>query len=173
MFMVQLIDPNRLKHTPSAERRHKRGLCCTPRCKHKHRPRGWFCITCTHRWMRFRDPVRAIFRDKRHNAKTRGIGWHIKLEEFRSWLSGQIGYIEKRGVFADAWTIDRKRSDLPYTIENIQVMTRRVNAYKEAYRRRFGHDAEEKAFESLPEDMLVGDLDAVREALPLDVPCPF
>lgn len=54
-------------------------------------------------------------------------------------------------------------------------MTRRINSYKEAYRRRYGHAAEAQAFERFTTQQLVGDIEAIRQALPLHVTdeCPF
>lgn len=78
--------------------------------------------------------------------------------------------MEKRGNFADAWTIDRKDSDKTYTLDNIQVMTRRVNAYKEQYRRKYGNAAAIDAFNGITVDTLTGEIEEVRRHLPVFEP---
>jgi hypothetical protein len=153
------------RYTDRARKRHALGKCASPRCKNDHYKGSWFCSSCNNRQWVFNNPIKAAFRDHRANAKKRGHEWHITLEEYTEFVNKHFGYIERRGKFAEAWTLDRIKSHLPYTIDNVQILTLQVNAYKEHYRRKYGSEAAADAFAG------VGPLTSLAEAQA--IPCPF
>lgn len=103
-------------------------VCAVKGCCNKSRGRK-ICSTCSSRQTRAKDVVRYTFYSRKHNAKRRGIPWHISLEWFRKFCH-KVKYIGFTGRSAEGYTLDRIHNDRGYTEDNIQVMTNRDNVKK-------------------------------------------
>ena len=92
---------------------HKRGLCTL------HYNRFW----------RATNPLRYAYQNLKSNCKRRKKELILTLAEFQEWCE-ITGYIEKKGRGWNDYTIDRKDNSKGYSIDNIQMITKRDNLDK-------------------------------------------
>lgn len=91
------------------------------------------CHTCESRLKRDRDRVKYAFNTLRSNAKRRGHGFDLTLEQFRNFAI-ETDYIVNKGKTATSYSIDRRENDKGYTLDNIQIMTLADNSRKHTKR---------------------------------------
>lgn len=104
-------------------------LCATPFCrkvKQKGRER---CARCRAREFREKHPIAYLYNNTKHHARQRGIEFLLSKEEFRQFCE-QTNYHLLKGRRGDAMTIDRRDSNGPYSIDNIQPLTHTENSTK-------------------------------------------
>lgn len=101
--------------------------CSTAFCK--NRTPYTHCGTCRSRKSRRKDPVKYAFQNIKNRAKQRGKSFSLTLEEFRKFCV-KTKYIAGKGRSAESYTIDRIDNDKGYSIDNIQVLTKRDNVIK-------------------------------------------
>lgn len=104
--------------------------CKQPRCRRwaiKHRN---ICHRCRKRLWRKLNPLAAAFAVRRDKAKRRGIQWCLTLEEFKEFCN-KTDLLALQGNEAHSLTIDRIDNTKPYTVDNIQPLTRSQNTEKQ------------------------------------------
>lgn len=92
-------------------------------------------MTSHQRW-RKKYPIRAAYHTLKYNARRRGKEFTLTLEQFTE-FAVETKLLTKRGVKATSYTIDRIDTSKGYTMDNIQVMTRRANSIKNVIERRY------------------------------------
>lgn len=102
--------------------------CQTPFCRNRI-ANGASCSTCRSRKARQKDPVKYAYLTSKNNAKRRGKGFLLTLEEFKKFCV-KTKYIAKKGRHATGLTIDRIDNDGPYSVDNIQPLENRANVIK-------------------------------------------
>lgn len=92
-----------------------------------------------------RNDDRYAFHNLKVSARKRRIPFLLTFEDFMEFCA-VTGYLEHRGPNPDDLTIDRQKTDLPYQVGNLRILTNRDNAshlYEEyadrARRRRSPH----------------------------------
>lgn len=90
------------------------------------------CSTCISQNNREKHKIRFIYKDLKWSAIRRGIEFLITWDEFLKWIQTEDGqkYLHHRGRNLDDLTIDRKEEGSAYTIDGIQVITKRENIKK-------------------------------------------
>lgn len=102
------------------------------------------CVHCGSMWQRNRkikDPIKAIWRDARHHAKNKNREFNITIEDLRNLCESQENACCLTGTeFSNENlpSLDRKDSNLGYTLENIQLIQIKINRMK--------HDMDEQEF---------------------------
>lgn len=96
--------------------------CSTKGCKKKALKNRTICSACKQRKWREKHPIKAAYYDLKTNARRRGKEFNLTLEEFTKFCI-DTGYDEKRGRFADCLSIDRKRPEEGYSLDNIRAIT--------------------------------------------------
>lgn len=79
------------------------------------------CATCRQRLHRANHPAKDAFNKLKSNAKRRGKQVEMTFGEFEKWCH-EHGYLDKRGRRGKDFHIDRKKSHLGYSLDNIQIM---------------------------------------------------
>lgn len=104
--------------------------CCAYGCRNKPaEKKGGLCHKHYERKRREIDPVATRYKQFKGNAKKRGIGFFITLEQFRRFCD-RTGYIKQKGRRGFAATLDRRCNFHGYYIWNLQILTLRANASK-------------------------------------------
>jgi len=109
-------------------KKHK-GLCVAYRCKAKHTPRDRFCSKHRHRYRKEADPVKYTYQTLKSNARRRGKVFTITLEYFRKFCE-DTGYLQNKGRYAKAASIDRKDHTKGYEPGNLQILSLADNSAK-------------------------------------------
>ena len=104
-------------------------LCATKYCRNKRAPQRTICNTCKARRVRENRPEYYYFNALRSNAKRRGKEFTLTFEQFKQFCK-ETDYINKKGRLAHKYSIDRIKSYLGYSIDNIQIMTVSENSTK-------------------------------------------
>lgn len=112
-----------------AIRRHKKGLCETPRCRNKHAKNKWSCHACYTRAFRFRNPLKYVYNTLKDNAKRRGKDFSLTFEEFSSFVK-DTNYMDGRGRTKFDLSIDRRDNEHGYHAWNIRAITVSENSSK-------------------------------------------
>lgn len=120
------------------KRKKAAGLCLTPRCS-KEAKNGNYCHACVDRRWRERNPIKAIYRKLKSNAKRRGKVFTISVEAFTEFINSNADYVEKRGRKARSLHIDRIDETKGYEEGNLQILTNQANSTK-YYDFAFGED---------------------------------
>ena len=101
-----------------------------PDCKKTHyRKDRNLCFKCKHEREKKRDPYGYHYRNLRSNAKRRGIGFSLTLDQFKEFCI-RTEYLNGVGRSSESLTIDRIRSYEGYHKDNIQVLTNGDNVRK-------------------------------------------
>ena len=105
--------------------------CLTEQCLGSVKPnsKSPYCAKCRSRRFRSKHRVKALYADIRQNAKRRGIGFFITIDEWIIFCA-ETNYHNLVGNEAESMTVDRIKAWLPYTVDNIQMITRRENSIK-------------------------------------------
>lgn len=106
-----------------------KGLCVAHSCANKHTPRNRFCAKHSHRYQKWKNPIKYTFHQKRGRAKERGIEWNLTLDEFIQFCE-ENDYMNKKGRTASAASIDRIKSHIGYEVGNIQILSLSANSKK-------------------------------------------
>lgn len=105
-------------------------FCCAYSCNNKPvKKLGGLCHKHYRRKRRALDPVYCRYNAFKGNAKKRGVGFFVTLEEFRAWCNF-TGYIVTKGKRGQNATIDRRCNAHGYYIWNMQLLSNRHNARK-------------------------------------------
>lgn len=104
-------------------------LCSTKRCMNNRAPTRTICHTCFSKKARAKNPLWYAWRNLASSAAKRGLEFSLTFEFF-SEMAVQTDYINKKGVAATSYTIDRKDSTKGYTPDNVQVMLKGLNSAK-------------------------------------------
>lgn len=81
------------------------------------------------RWYRDTHPINYTFHYLRVRARRRGIKFLLTLAEFARFCR-ETDYLEKKGRFKGDLSIDRVREEMPYHVDNIQILTVGENVSK-------------------------------------------
>ena len=106
-----------------AEKR-SRGRCVCWGCRRRadKRSRKLRCHTCQSRIKRLQNEDYYAYSNLRSSARKRGIGFELSFEDFQEFCA-VTGYIEARGKEPHSLSVDRIKTDLPYTMGNIRILT--------------------------------------------------
>lgn len=104
-------------------------LCVTKWCRNERGTGRRICYKCIKRIFAKRHPIRNAYFNLRTNAKRRGKKFPLTLEQFRKFAI-ETAYIEKRGITARKFHVDRIDNTKGYSIDNIQSITNRANRKK-------------------------------------------
>lgn len=107
----------------------KEGICKAYRCSNKQTPKDRFCGKHRHRYNKENNPVSYKYNLLRSNARRRGKGFDLSLEEFEKFCADS-GYLEDTGKTKSSASIDRIDPSRGYSIDNIQVITLSENTRK-------------------------------------------
>ena len=99
----------------------RRGLCVLYRCRRYAQAGKNQCPTCRSRLCRLRDPGYYAFQNLKVSARKRGILFLLTRAEFDAFCE-RTGYLQRRGITAEALTIDRIDHHGPYSADNIRTM---------------------------------------------------
>jgi hypothetical protein len=112
--------------TPPAGR-----TCWTRFCRGKRPTHGRICPKCKRRLERINNPLKAVFKTLRDNAKRRGKPFELTFEDFRQ-VVVESGYIDARGRHVGMLHIDRENPLLGYVRGNVRVLESGENSAKGA-----------------------------------------
>ena len=99
-------------------------------CTNERASKKRFCAKHVHRHLKATDYPKYVYNIWKTNCRRRGIENLVTIQEFRGWCE-KTGYLEKKGRKSDSSTIDRIKSHLPYTINNMQIMNHWDNSFKQ------------------------------------------
>lgn len=113
--------------------------CKTKYCSNPLSPAGRspYCSKCRSRHYRENHKMVSSYHIKKWNAFWNSIPFLITLNEWMEWCQ-KTSYHLLRGPEAEDMTVDRKDPTKPYTIDNIQMITRRANGVKGMEERKKG-----------------------------------
>jgi hypothetical protein len=103
--------------------------CLTPNCINEAAKGRRICGKCRSRKYRAKYPLKAWYDTLKMNARRRGKEFTLTQEQFSEFCK-RTGYDEHKGKTADSLSVDRIKSHLGYTIDNIQAITLRENTAK-------------------------------------------
>ncbi len=107
----------------------RKHICVAVYCRHKAKDRRLLCNKHRRQDNKFKNPLGYWYAVHRDNAKRRKIEFSITLDEFRVFCN-ETKYLEKKARFPGLYTIDRKKSYIGYTLENMQLLMLAVNSRK-------------------------------------------
>lgn len=87
------------------------------------------CNTCVSRLHRAKHRVKYAFDTLKSNAKRRGHGFDLTLEQFEKWCVA-TDYIVGKGKTTESFSVDRIDNNKGYTLDNIRVLSLRDNSRK-------------------------------------------
>jgi hypothetical protein len=133
-------------------------------CTHcqKWIPKRNVCNTCKSKIYRAKFRIKYAFDALRNNARRRGHGFDLTLQQFTEFAI-DTDYIVKKGRTIDSYSIDRIDNNKGYTVDNIRVLTVSENSKK--FTKKVIYDVEHGDFHTVlltPTNVLTHDLD-----------CPF
>lgn len=118
LYLSKPIDPKTV-----AEKK-ARGRCICHGCRRKAETgqRKLRCTTCQSRLKRLRNDDRYAYNNLKSSARKRGIGFELDFESFMEFCC-QTGYLDARGKEPHSLTIDRIKTDRPYQLGNLRILT--------------------------------------------------
>lgn len=105
----------------------ERVRCRTPRCRRAAKSKSKWCPRCAARIWAKEHPLTYAYNKLRSNAKRRGHGFTLTLEEFAK-VCEETGYLKAKGRMRECLSIDRIDSGKGYSADNIRVITVSMNA---------------------------------------------
>lgn len=105
----------------------RRGLCATYRCRRGKAGDRTRCWTCNSRLHRYRHPEFYAWVGLKASARKRGIAFLLTFPEFQDFCR-ETGYMSTKGTTPESATINRKKRHLPYTRDNIELMSHADNS---------------------------------------------
>lgn len=109
--------------------RKSRELCSTKYCRGVRAKCRKVCHKCHQRKWRLNHPERSAYAAIRDHAKARKIKFLLTFDEFIDVVSG-TEYIDKKGTKKHCLQIDRIKADMPYSRDNVCVITCSENSIK-------------------------------------------
>lgn len=103
--------------------------CLTKYCVNIAPPERVICYKCKTRKQREKDPIRAVYDDRKSSARRRHIDFNWTFEEFKQFCE-KTNYMELRGTGANDMTIDRIRAWEGYHKDNVQLLPNAENVKK-------------------------------------------
>ena len=116
--------------TKQQEQKKAKGKCILNGCHRNHAPGKTLCYKHHMQRWRIRNPILAAYYIMKWNSKIRRKEFHLSVEEFEEFCLIN-NYIPHKGIHAQDLTIDRIDHTKGYSIDNIQVLTKRENVQKE------------------------------------------
>lgn len=104
-------------------------LCVTRFCRNRKAKGKTLCHKCRSRLKRAANPIMAIWRTKKTNAKRKGHQFTLTLEDVVEFCE-RTGYLEQRGVLKGSLQMDRINNKHGYHRWNIQALTTSENTAK-------------------------------------------
>lgn len=104
-------------------------MCDTKYCRGKLSGGNRYCGKCKKRKFKEKHPIKYFFNLLKQNAKRRGKSFSLTIDQFSEFCI-KTGYLDKKGRYADSFTIDRIDHFKGYDIDNIAAITNRENAIK-------------------------------------------
>lgn len=104
-------------------------LCVAYRCTNSKNAKDRFCSKHRHRYVKENDPVAYSYHLLKVNAKRRGKGFNLGLEEFREFCKTH-DYPTGKGVRKNRLSVDRIDVSKGYQIDNIQLISVSDNSKK-------------------------------------------
>lgn len=121
-YLDKLVSPELV----AEKRRRKR--CVSWGCRRRAaKKRGGRCETCASRRWRLKNDARYAFHNLKVSARKRRIPFHLAYEDFMEFCA-VTDYLERRGPNSSDLTIDRQKTDLPYQVGNLRILTNADNA---------------------------------------------
>ena len=108
--------------------------CATKFCRNNKAKYRTICHKCHMRNWRKNHPEKSAYHAIRHHATQRRIEFQLTFDEFMEVIAG-TGYIEQKGSRRHELQIDRIRAHLPYSFDNVCVITCGENAHKSNWER--------------------------------------
>lgn len=103
--------------------------CAVAGCHKKRRIRRKICTMHIKRALKESDLAKYTYNVLKSNAHRRGKEFTLTIEEFRKFCD-KTKYLEKKGIEANSFTIDRIDNSKGYSYSNIQVISNAENARK-------------------------------------------
>jgi hypothetical protein len=126
---------------PGEKKRRRMDECATRFCRgtthrtHRKKDGSYsynrHCGKCLSRREKERNPLRYFFRRLRNRARERGHEFTLAFEEWTRFCT-EHDLLARRGKTATSLSVDRKKSSLGYSYDNIQPMTLSENGAKGA-----------------------------------------
>jgi hypothetical protein len=102
----------------------KKGKCVTPYCRNQRAKEHLHCSKCMMRRWRNANRLKAQYSSLKLRAKDRKIPFKLTFDEFKA-LAEQSGYSEKtNSTGKTALCLHRRGDKGPYSVDNIEIMTR-------------------------------------------------
>ncbi len=117
-YLFKAVDPK----TTAEKRRRGRCICFGCRRRAEKKQRKLRCATCNSRLFRFAHDDRYAYNNLKYSAKLRHIEFHLSFEDFMEFCA-ITGYLELRGKEPHSFSIDRIKTDRPYEMGNIRILT--------------------------------------------------
>lgn len=105
----------------------RRRVCVSWGCKRRAEKTKKRCSTCRSRLYRLRNPMRYAFYQVKESARKRNIGFELTFPQFEMFCKS-TGYVDGKGQKPDSLTIDRIRTNEPYSWHNIRIMSHADNS---------------------------------------------
>lgn len=87
------------------------------------------CETCKSRIQRSKNPINSYYRNLKTSAKRRYIEFNVSFEDFEKFCI-KNNLMELRGRHKGGYSVDRIKSELGYTIDNMQILKFELNCSK-------------------------------------------
>lgn len=120
-YLFKAITP---ELTAAKRAKHK---CVSWGCRRKAGIERTRCETCRSRLYRLRYDDRYAYNNLKSSARKRHIGFDLSFDDFVEFCS-VTGYLEARGQAPESLTIDRIKTNQPYRIGNLRVLTHADNS---------------------------------------------
>jgi hypothetical protein len=136
-------------------------------CQHcysrKTIPQRTVCSTCKSKIYRAKFRIKYAFDALRHNAKRRGHGFDLTLQQFTQFAI-DTDYMVRKGRTLHSYSIDRIDNNRGYNVDNIRVMTVSDNSRK--FTKKVVYDVEHGDFYTVL-------LNPTKTTTHNDLDCPF
>ncbi len=106
-----------------ATRKRCAGRCVSWGCRRRAAKRkGGRCETCASRLFRLKNDDRYAYNNLKSSAQKRAIPFELAFEDFVEFCA-TTEYLELRGKEPTSLSIDRIKTDQPYCVGNIRILT--------------------------------------------------
>jgi len=104
-------------------------LCITKFCRNDRVKNRKLCHKCKLLRYRTDNPIRYAYRNVADRANKYGYDFSLSFDEFKAFCD-KTGYLKTKGSGGDDMSIDRIDSSKGYSADNIQILTKGLNAAK-------------------------------------------
>lgn len=87
------------------------------------------CDRCKYRRWRANNPEKCILKELRRRAKDRNIPFTLTVDQLPQ-IEGWSDYLQRRGNNRESLQIDRIKTHLGYTLDNVRIITTTENTCK-------------------------------------------